>query len=134
MNPYWSLAVVQGSEHPMIERAARDVINWAVLAVELVGALIVLLGVAIAVLHLLPFTRPNPGPEFSAVRLRLASHLLLGFEFLLAADILATAVDPTWEGLGQLAAVAAIRTALNFFLMREMREMRDQTAEKGGKA
>ena len=55
-----------------------------------------------------------------AVRLRLGRWLAVALEFELAADILRTAVAPTWSELGQLAAVAAIRTALNFFLQQEI--------------
>ncbi|TAJ72018.1 MAG: DUF1622 domain-containing protein [Phenylobacterium sp.] len=53
-------------------------------------------------------------------RLRLARSLALGLEFLLAADIMRTAVAPTWTEIGQLAAIAALRTALNIFLQREI--------------
>ena len=44
----------------------------------------------------------------------------MALEFELAADILRTAVAPTWSEIGQLAAIAALRTALNFFLQREI--------------
>jgi hypothetical protein len=56
------------------------------------------------------------------IRLGFGMSLALGLEFLLAADILRTAVAPTWEEIGQLAAIAAIRTGLNFFLGREFTE------------
>ncbi|MBV9172016.1 MAG: DUF1622 domain-containing protein, partial [Chloroflexi bacterium] len=42
--------------------------------------------------------------------------------FLLGADILRTAVEPSWDEIGRLAAIAAIRTALNYFLQREIAE------------
>ena len=54
------------------------------------------------------------------IRHRFGKWLLLGLEFTLAADILQTAIAPSWEDIGRLAAIAAIRTALNFFLQREM--------------
>lgn len=54
------------------------------------------------------------------VRLRLGKWLALALEFLLAADILRTAVAPSWSEIGQLAAIATIRTALNFFLQLEI--------------
>nr|WP_263858136.1 DUF1622 domain-containing protein [Waterburya agarophytonicola] len=57
------------------------------------------------------------------VRIDLGTALSLSLEFLLAADIAATAVAPTWEKLGQLAAISAIRTFLNFFLQREIHEL-----------
>jgi hypothetical protein len=40
----------------------------------------------------------------------------------LAADIIGTAMAPTWEEIGMLAAIAVIRTGLNFFLGRELQE------------
>ncbi|WP_421694432.1 DUF1622 domain-containing protein [Aestuariivirga sp.] len=54
------------------------------------------------------------------IRLRLGRWLALSLEFLLAADILRTAVAPSWSEIGQLAAIATIRTALNFFLQLEI--------------
>ena len=53
-------------------------------------------------------------------RLQLAQSLSLGLEFLLAADIMRTAVAPSWQEIGQVAAIAALRTALNFFIQREL--------------
>jgi uncharacterized membrane protein len=55
------------------------------------------------------------------IRLKLGRSLSLALEFLLGADILQTAIAPTWNEIGQLAAIAVLRTALNFFLERELR-------------
>jgi len=49
-----------------------------------------------------------------------ARWLVLGLEFQLAADIIRTAIEPSWDDVGQLAAIAAIRTFLGFFLERDM--------------
>ena len=57
-----------------------------------------------------------------AIRLRLGRWLSVVLEFLLAADILRTAIAPSWDDIGKLAAIAGIRTALNYFLQREVRE------------
>jgi len=65
------------------------------------------------------------------VRLTLGRSLALALEFLLAADILRTAVDPSWEELGRLAAIAAIRTALNFFLQHEIAREEQDLRESG---
>jgi uncharacterized membrane protein len=51
-----------------------------------------------------------------------AGWLVLALEFLLAADILRTAISPTWTDIGQLAAIAAIRTFLNYSLGHDLRE------------
>ena len=53
------------------------------------------------------------------IRLRLARWLALAIEFELAADIIRTMIAPTWNDIGQLAAIIVIRTTLNFFLGRE---------------
>ncbi|MEA2470323.1 MAG: hypothetical protein QOE38_1322, partial [Thermoleophilaceae bacterium] len=54
------------------------------------------------------------------VRLLLGRYLALGLEFELGADIIATAVRPSWDEIGKLAAIAGIRTALNYFLAKDL--------------
>jgi uncharacterized membrane protein len=49
-----------------------------------------------------------------------ARWLILGLEFMLAADVVRTVITPTWMEIGQLAAIALIRTFLNFFLERDL--------------
>ncbi len=46
--------------------------------------------------------------------------LATALEFQLAADILATTVDPDMDSLIKLAIIAVIRTFLNYFLMKEL--------------
>ena len=53
---------------------------------------------------------------------RFARWIVLALEFALAADIARTAIAPTWDDIGQLAAIAVIRTALNYFLERDLEE------------
>ncbi len=53
------------------------------------------------------------------IRLTLARWLALAIEFELAADIIRTMITPTWNDIGQLAAIIVIRTTLNYFLGRE---------------
>jgi uncharacterized membrane protein len=62
------------------------------------------------------------------LRVQFGSSLTLALELLLAADILRTAVAPTWDDIGKLAAIAAIRTVLNYFLEKELRQMQQQVA------
>lgn len=59
-------------------------------------------------------------PQVEAVRLKLGRWLALALEFELGADILRTAISPTWSEIGQLAAIATIRTLLNYFLQQEI--------------
>ena len=54
--------------------------------------------------------------------LRFATWILLSLEFTLGADVIRTAIAPSWDDIGKLGAIAAIRTALSFFLARDMEE------------
>jgi uncharacterized membrane protein len=119
------------------EQDLRNVIDVAVRLVEAAGAVVIFVGAAIAFYRfvLVTFRREGMAP-FAPVRLDLGRFLALGLEFQLAADILRTAVAPSFTELAQLAAIAAIRTALNFFLGREIKEQRelvqaDQSAVRG---
>jgi len=51
----------------------------------------------------------------------LARYLIVALELQLAADIIATATDPSLQEIGKLAAIALIRTFLNYFLVAEIR-------------
>ena len=112
----------------MLETWIRDLTTTTSLVVEAVAALIVALAVAEAVARLvitMPRHTGDAAPQAAHdakedIRLRLGRWLALALELLLGADILRTAVAPTWSEIGQLAAIAAIRTALNFFLQREI--------------
>ena len=70
--------------------------------------------------------RTRRAETFTPVRLDLGRYLALGLEFQLASDLLRTAVAPSFAEIGMLAAVAAIRTSLNFFLAREIKEERSE--------
>jgi uncharacterized membrane protein len=56
--------------------------------------------------------------------LRFAATIALALEFALAADVARTVITPTWSELGQLAAIATIRTLLNLFLERDLGTVR----------
>jgi uncharacterized membrane protein len=52
------------------------------------------------------------------------TSVVVALELMLGADVLGTAVAPSWSDIGQLAAIAIIRTALNYFLGKELKEIR----------
>lgn len=60
------------------------------------------------------------------IRQNLGRSLALALEFLLGADILQTAVAPTWDDIGKLAAIAVLRTGLNYFLAVELKETKPE--------
>lgn len=92
--------------------------NW----VEIIAAVIIAIAVVEATFGAgWVFVRRSDSPESKeSLRLRLGRWLAVALEFELAADILRTAIAPTWNEIGLLAAVAAIRTALNYFLEKEI--------------
>ena len=65
-----------------------------------------------------------------AIWLRYARWLVAGLTFQLAADIIETSIAPDWDDIGRLAAIAVIRTLLNFFLERDVEEVRDREDER----
>jgi uncharacterized membrane protein len=76
-------------------------------------------------------THPGASHETREVWLRYARWLVAGLTFQLAADILETAMAPSWQDIGKLAAIAVIRTFLNFFLERDLAEVLERETEKG---
>jgi uncharacterized membrane protein len=72
-------------------------------------------------------------PVAHQIWLRFARWLVLALEFALGADVIRTAVAPTWNDIGQLAAIAAIRTGLNFFLERDIDAAEANTPEPLGR-
>ena len=112
-----------------IEGTAIIVVRWVKLGVEIFGAGLVTLGVCVAIVQLIRNLAARKPADFTATRLILARHLALALEFELGADILGTAVSPSWDQIGKLGAVAVIRTGLNFFLSMEMKG--EKMVEKG---
>ena len=100
-------------------------ISWLRLIIESIGALVIAFGILVAVIGFIRMLGSKQSDGFTRVRINFAHYLALGLEFQLGADILSTAVAPTWEQIGKLAAIAVIRTGLNFFLMREMNETQE---------
>ena len=112
----------------MLEGWIREITFTTSLVVEGIAAVIVAYAVGETIVRLvlsIPRHSGDAAPHVShtakeEIRLRLGRWLAVALEMLLGADILRTAVAPTWGEIGQLAAIAAIRTALNFFLQREI--------------
>ena len=112
---------------PMMEDLSKTATLWLATGTEAAAGLIIGLAVAEAVVRALLLFVPTAGRGGDAedrrregVRLRLGRWLAVALEFELAADILRTAVAPSWNEIGQLAAIAVLRTALNYFLAQEI--------------
>ncbi|KGQ19437.1 putative membrane protein [Lysobacter dokdonensis DS-58] len=114
-----------------MEALFREVSQHIALALEAISVLMIAIGAVEALVRIVvPLVRnlASQGRR-RAAWLSLARWLLLGLEFMLAADIVRTAIAPTWDDIGKLAAIAVIRTFLNFFLERDL----DAAAREGAK-
>jgi uncharacterized membrane protein len=106
-----------------------QVINVAVLFVEACGAVVILLEVIRTIIrYVFSFTRREQ-VDMPALRMRLGQSMVMGLEFQVAADILRTAVSPTWSDILFLATLIALRTVLNYLLERELTVLDEWTEE-----
>lgn len=103
-----------------IEEQVRSGVEWLRLLVETLGALVIAVGVLIVLVGMVRHMLSRRDDNFIPIRLAFARYLTLALELQLAADILSTSVAPTWDRIGKLAAIAVIRTALNYFLNKEI--------------
>ena len=113
-------------ERATLEENLRDIVHVLVVIVEAVGAAIIFAGAVIAVFRFGLEVIRRSSEDFNRSRLFLARFLVLGLEFQLAADLLRTSVAPSFGQIGKLAAIAAIRTGLNFYLHHEIGEEEEQ--------
>ncbi|WP_111511110.1 DUF1622 domain-containing protein [Mycobacterium kyogaense] len=113
------------------ESALRTLVDTMVRLIEACGAIVIMIGALVAIVKFVAALGRRDINQFSSVRLSLARFLVLGLEFQLAADVLRTAISPSFAEIGKLAAIAAIRTLLNYFLNREIaQEQREIEAQK----
>jgi uncharacterized membrane protein len=61
-----------------------------------------------------------------SIRYTLGMYLLLGLEFMVAADIIETLFKPSLEHLGVLGWIVIIRTVLNYFLNMELEHIKKE--------
>ena len=106
-----------------LEHAVATVAAWLQVGFEAASIAMVAVG---GIAFVLEWVKRNPDASGDARRV-LARFLIMALELQLAADIIATATDPSLQELGKLAATALIRTFLNYFLMVEMRAERQET-------
>jgi len=96
------------------------------LSISGLGAAVVVWGVIetiVAFIGLkLSSLKEEPVSKSETIRQRLGAHLLLGLEIFIAADIISSAVSPSWEKVGILATTVGVRTVLSYFLRMELKQ------------
>lgn len=104
-----------------------ELINGVALVIALAGMIIVLWGILLTSVEILKLERRNIRGEMvvrkrNTLRHSLGTYLLLGLEFLVAADIVRTVIHPTIQEVAVLGAIVLIRTVIAFALDKEMAE------------
>jgi uncharacterized membrane protein len=103
------------------------VTNYTVVAIDTLALIVIVVGTVEAFFGgLRTMLSSTDGHEKRDVWLRYARWLIAGLTFQLAADIIETAITDSWEAVGRIAAIAVIRTFLNYFLDRDLVEIRDR--------
>ncbi|MEJ8855825.1 DUF1622 domain-containing protein [Variovorax robiniae] len=109
-----------------LEISLREIAHLISLVIETFAVLFIAIGAVAALVQIVRVGiwkhADNAGYQRRAVWLGFARWLMAALTFQLAADIVNTSFSPTWEQVGHLAAVAVIRTFLNYFLEREVEE------------
>ena len=98
--------------------------------IDLIGIFIVLIGAAKFLIHAVPIElRRLKGAECAHalrhLRLQLGSYIILAIEFMIVSDIIQTALSRTLDDLYYLMGLVVIRTAISYFLGKELTEVQD---------
>ncbi len=119
-----------------MEILLHDIAHYVALGIEAFAIAIIAAGALEAVFGILRvvITPGVTNQDRRDVWLKFARWLVAGLTFQMAADIVNTSFDPTWDELGRLAAIAAIRTFLSFFLDREVEDTRSLQRRTGSAA
>jgi uncharacterized membrane protein len=108
-----------------MEEIAKNITNITSHAVEILAAVIIGIAVLFVLYTYLSSFYPNSKKiNRELIRIRFGSSVAVALELLLGADVLATAVAPSWDDIGKLAAIATIRTVLNLFLEKELKHQK----------
>lgn len=102
----------------------------AIVVIDALALVVIVVGTVEAFFGGLRAMLSSPtGHERRDIWLRYARWLVAGLTFQLAADIIETSITTSWEAVGRIAAVAAIRTFLNYFLDRDLEDVRRRQRE-----
>lgn len=105
----------------MTEAALLDLVHFIVRVIEMIGVSVMVVGTVHTLARYVASLWRDSGGGVETLRAHLGRSILLGLEFLVAADIINTvAVEPTLSSLAVLAGIVLIRTFLSFALEVEI--------------
>lgn len=101
----------------------------AVVIIDAMALVVIVIGIVEAFFAGLWAVFPAPAHNrFREILICFGRWLVAGLTFQLAADIIGTSIAPSWQDVGQLSAIAVIRTFLNFCLERDLAELGNEDA------
>ncbi len=106
-----------------MEELLDSAFSYVVPVIEACGALVIVIEVARTIVVYVGGYVRRAGRNVGALRIRLGQSMVMGLEFQVAADILKTALAPTWNDMLLLAALIALRTVLNYLLEAELEKL-----------
>lgn len=118
-----------GSSLDTLESYVSIIVQWIRFAAESLSILIITVGIIVTLYVIVRSYHLSSQKAYNQVRFTFSRYLVMALEFELAADIIGTAISPTWDQLGKLAVIATIRTFLNYFLQLEMKAEKKETEE-----
>jgi uncharacterized membrane protein len=102
------------------------VTEYAIVGIDALALVFIVVGTIETFINGLRLMLFSPsGHEQRDVWLRYARWLIAGLTFQLAADIIETSITSGWDAVGRIAAIAVIRTFLNYFLERDLTDVRE---------
>lgn len=104
-----------------MEEIAKTITIYISHTLEIISALVIAAAlVRLIVNYFQSYLPAKNGLPAMEARMVFGSAVAVSLELLLGADVLATAVAPSWDDIGKLAAIAVLRTGLNYFLEQEL--------------
>lgn len=105
----------------MTEHPIRTVIEVSAAGIELFAVAVIVIAIAYGTLRFLLHLRQQRDGAYERYKVHLGKSLLLGLEFLVAADIIRTVgLEPTLQNVLILGALVVVRTFLSWALVVEM--------------
>lgn len=104
----------------MFVNLVKSLNGWVVSLCQLLALFVIVTGIikALIIYCKYVFSNSQSAIAFQASRLELGYAFSLGLSFLVGGSILKTTIAPSWNDIGQLAAIIALRTALNYLLLQ----------------
>ena len=110
----------------MIREWLTALVETAVVLINGLAVLVVIVGTVEAFVNGLRALASGSRQDRRDVWLRYSRWLVAGLTFQLGADIIESSITTSWEAIARLAAIAVIRTFLNYFLSRDIAEVRER--------